>query len=211
VSGVAYVFNNKTAKDVTVIDRWPGNSEIVQKVPTRIAYAELNNFNTDKWGCDVEPGMSSCQWFKLLLDDETPLSDFDDPLLRRVLGEGSNSLMAVPEGKTATDVAADYLALLREYIFEVLAKRMGATNLDQTPIVWTLTMPATWSLLASQRTREAAVRAGFEACGRDRIDTIDEPEAAGIAALRGTLDSFDDKAPFQVSDPSERQSSLTLR
>lgn len=63
--GVAYVLNTKSAKDVNVVTKWQGGQyDILEKVPTRIAFAEENNFDEDKWGYDVEPGMKSCQWFK---------------------------------------------------------------------------------------------------------------------------------------------------
>lgn len=183
-----------------VITDWTGGQcEIYEKVPTRIAYAAVNNFKEDKFGYGVGPGMVSCQWFKLLLDSSVEPSTFDDPLLQRALGEGSGQLMFLPDGKTVEDVVTDWLEWMRTHVLNVLARRMGPANLKETPILWTLTTPATWSPSAREKTRMAAIRAGFEGRERDRMAMIDEPEAAGIAAMKGTLDTFEEKSPFQGS------------
>lgn len=136
---------------------------------------------------------------QLLLDGTTDPDDFADPMLLRSLGEGSSKLRQLPPGKTAIDVATAYLTLLHHHVLRFLADRMGQANLDQIPIVWTLTTPAIWSPQAREKTREAAVAAGFQGRDRDCIAMMDEPEAASIAALRGTLDTFEEKSPFQVT------------
>jgi hypothetical protein len=61
-AGVAYVLSNQTWREVEVISSWVGfglNNE--HKCPSRIAYAAENDFEDDKWGDEVESGMTICQ------------------------------------------------------------------------------------------------------------------------------------------------------
>ena len=78
---------------------------------------------------DVKPGMVSCRWFKLLLDKATAATDFDDPLLAKSIGEG---LLRLPDGKSARDVAADYLRYLYHHILKSLKGMMGTAAVDNT-------------------------------------------------------------------------------
>ena len=170
-------------------------SEVLEKVPSRIAYASANDFDTDLWGYQVKPGMVCCQWFKLLLDSATKPSDYDDPLLAKTVGEG---IMQLPEGKKVTDVVTDYLGFLYDHILTSLKGMMGAVAVAQTPIVFELTLPATWGHAARDATRQAAIDAGFDSRAKDRIVLIDEPEAAAISVMRSTVSTFGETQPFKV-------------
>lgn len=73
--------------------------------------------------------MKQCRWFKLLLDETIDSADFDDPLLAKSIGEG---LLRLPEGKSAEDVATDYLGCLYRHILKTLKGMMGAVAVDNT-------------------------------------------------------------------------------
>ncbi|RAH64719.1 Hsp70 family protein [Aspergillus aculeatinus CBS 121060] len=187
-TGVSYVGSKASElKDITVIDGWPGsrqNTSYVLKVPSRIAYAAENERTiADLWGFQVQPGMSACSWTKLLLDENTSLTEFDDRSLDEASGAG---ILRLPAGKTAVDVVADYLTYIYKHIMYTLARHMTPPDLAITPIEFWFTVPAIWSDQAKDVTRTAARRAGF-ASSRDRpcdrLFFISEPEAAAITAL----------------------------
>jgi hypothetical protein len=193
--GIAYGSTTRPWNEVVVISRWTGGqNDIQEKVPTRIAYAHENNFRNDRWGYDVKAGMKSAQWFKLLLDDNTRASDFDDPQLEQSIG---TTLMRLPEGKVAQEVASDFLSMLYNHTIVSLEDLIGETALEQTAIIFSITTPATWSLAARHATRTAAENAGFGSRDRDEVILTDEPEAAAISALKSVVTTFDAK-PFQV-------------
>ena len=73
--------------------------------------------------------MRQCRWFKLLLDDTVDSAEFDDPLLAKSIGEG---LLRLPEGKSAEDVATDYLRCLYRHILKSLKGMMGTVAVDNT-------------------------------------------------------------------------------
>ncbi|KEF59307.1 uncharacterized protein A1O9_04151 [Exophiala aquamarina CBS 119918] len=192
--GIAYGSTTRDWSEVVVISRWSGGqNDIQEKVPTRIAYADENNFSIDRWGYDVKSGMTSTQWFKLLLDSNTRVTDFDDPQLQQSIG---TTLMRLPEGKCAEEVASDFLSMLYSHTISSLSDLIGRTALEQTAIIFSITTPATWSLAARQATRTAAESAGFGSRWRDEIILTDEPEAAAIFALKSVVTAFDAK-PFQ--------------
>lgn len=182
------MISTKTAKDVEVISSWPGSLiHTEEKVPSRLAYANENGFDIDKWGYAVESGMTIVQWFKLLLDSNTEKTDYDDPLLADSLGSG---LMHLPAGKDALQVASDFLTYLREYAMEQLKNMTLQTAIEQTAIRVQVTTPATWSYSAREATRQAVKNAGFGSGERDEIVLIDEPEAAALWAIRSTQNNF---------------------
>ena len=189
--------SSKSAKDVKVITKWNcGQSDILEKCPTRIHFPEPDDPNGEvMFGFDVEPEMTCFQWFKLLLDETTDITEFDDPLLRQAIGDG---LLKLPEGKTAIDVTAEFLSCLHDHILRSLGAMIGAEAVDQTPILFSLSIPATWSYAAREATRTAAEQAGFLDRDHDEIALVDEPECAAIATLKSTIESFDDNHPFQV-------------
>jgi len=195
VVGIAYGSTTRDWSEIVVISRWTGGqNDIQEKVPTRIAYADENNFSNDRWGYDVKAGMLSTQWFKLLLDSNTRVTDFDDPDLQQSIG---TTLMRLPEGKSAQQVTSDFLYMLYEHTITSLKDLIGRTAIEQTAIIFSITTPATWSLAARQATRTAAEEAGFGSRERDEIILTDEPEAAAISALKAVVTTFDAK-PFQV-------------
>ncbi|OCT48830.1 hsp70-like protein [Cladophialophora carrionii] len=193
---VAFVTSTKTFKDVEVIQKWPGGlAGIAQKVPSRIAYAEENHDigDEDRWGYDVDAGFLSCSWFKLLLDENTQKTEFDDPLLQQAVGK---SLMRIKPGKDAKDVTTDFLRLLHDYIMSQMQKVVGKTAMEQTAFRFQFTLPAVWSLHARESTLAAARAAGFASRESDELFFTEEPEAAFLWTIKSTEDKFV-TSPFQ--------------
>ncbi|KAK0647227.1 Chaperone protein DnaK [Lasiodiplodia hormozganensis] len=182
-SGISYVTSNETGADnIEVINQWPGTSETVSKVPTKIAYASQNdNINVDKWGFAVTATMVSYMWTKLLLDGSTPLTEFDDPALKDISGEG---MLKLPPNRSARQVCSDYLKGLHAYMVDTLCKRFSTELYSITPVEYWITIPAIWSDAAKDATRSAALEAGFGCRPLDQVNLIPEPEAAAILALK---------------------------
>ncbi|GME37476.1 hsp70 family protein [Neofusicoccum parvum] len=187
-SGISYVTSNESSIDkVEVINQWPGISDTVSKVPTRIAYAAENkNINIDKWGFAVTSSMESYLWTKLLLDRTATTTELDDPALKDLFGKG---MMKLPHDKTAKQVCTDYLNGLYNYLVSTLCKRFGSEIYAVTPVECWITIPAIWSDAAKDATRSAAISAGFGSRPFDKVNLITEPEAAALAALKPHLDS----------------------
>lgn len=175
--------------DIILISTWPGPSrdtETVFKALSRIAYASENNsrVTTNRWGYQVEPGMLSYSWTKLLLDQGTPLTQYDDRTLETASQTG---ILKLPDGKTAVDVVADYLSEVYQHILKTISKNITEDDLRITPLEFWLTVPAIWSDRALDATRTAAQRAGFgksPSRPMDQIFLISEPEAAAVTALK---------------------------
>lgn len=173
--------------DITIIGRWPGptrETDYVMKTPSRIAYVKDGNSSSKQlWGFQVEPGMKAYSWFKLLLDEYTPLTKYDDANLERASKSG---ILRLPNGKSATDVTADFLSEIYRCILKVLIKQITAEVLRITPLEFWFTVPAIWSDKAMNATLEAAHRAGFGKSrdrSHDTVNLIPEPEAAAITTL----------------------------
>ena len=144
----------------------------------------------------VKPNMVACQWFKLLLDANQKPSPADDPLLAKSITDG---LLYIPDDKTAQQVASDYLRCLYEHIIRQLKTVVGGVAIDQMPLHFELTLPATWSHAARDATRQAAIDAGIGTRPRDTLVLIDEPEAAAISAMKSTIEAFPDNTAFKAN------------
>ncbi|EFR01012.1 hypothetical protein MGYG_04014 [Nannizzia gypsea CBS 118893] len=190
-TGASYVSTTSSdIKDIIVIGTWPGPSrdtETVFKTPSRIAYQfEDIRSNSIRWGFQVEPGMTSFSWTKLLLDQNTALGVFDDNNLENASKLG---ILQLPHGKTAVDVVADFLTEVRAHVFKMIEKQVTKETLRITPIEYWFTVPAIWSDQAKAQTKTAAQRAGFVyniERPSDQMFMVTEPEAAAIAALKKT-------------------------
>ncbi|ERF72261.1 hypothetical protein EPUS_02148 [Endocarpon pusillum Z07020] len=130
-TGIAYIATNVGSRDVQVIRRWSGGgrqTDLLDKSPSRYAYASENkNLTEDAWGYQVQPGMKSYSWFKLLLDGDTNAAEYDDPLLRQSAGQGMTDL---PPGKSAKDLAADYLEQIYKHTHSYLGEVIGKDKLS---------------------------------------------------------------------------------
>jgi molecular chaperone DnaK (HSP70) len=189
--GASYVSTEgRDISDIIIIKTWPGparDTETVFKTPSRIAYpADNRRIGTQRWGFQVEPGMTAYTWTKLLLDQDTPLTKYDDAALEDASGMG---ILRLPEGKGAVEVVSDFLSEVYKHILKTIAKQITEETLRITPLEFWFTVPAIWSDRAQDATRKAARLAGFgNTPGRsdDKIFMITEPEAAAIAALKKT-------------------------
>jgi hypothetical protein len=179
--GVSYVWSAAVGiESVHLIDEWGtsdrtiGGAGYYKQVPSRIAYEpELS------WGYDIEPGVETYCWTKLLLDRFATHSEYDDSSLQSIHGPG---LLLTPPGKTPEKVVTDFLAQLYLHVMSRLKDKLGPV-VDLTPIEFWFTLPALWSLRAEDSTRKAAIDAGFVSRNGDTIRMVREPEAGAIACL----------------------------
>lgn len=148
----------------------------------------------------VTPKMISYSWTKLLLDEKTDPTEFDDPELSNMYHNDSAGLFRLPAGKSATEVAADFLYEIHEYFMAELEKRLTKEVVSITPIETWLTVPATWSDKAKDATKKAAITAGFASRNIDSLFLIPEPEAAAITALTSMQTTGLDATALKVND-----------
>jgi hypothetical protein len=139
--------------------------------------------------------MKCCQWFKLLLDKDGDITEYDDPTLRQAVGNG---MLKLPNNKSAIDVTADFLRCLYNHGILFLGRVLGPEAVANTPILFSLSLPATWSPAAREATRSAAKQAGFASRPGDQLALVDEPECAAIATLKTTIENFEDNHTFKV-------------
>ena len=171
-----------------MIRDWPGPArvdDLAWKTPSRISYRTDNGPNEidELWGFGVMPKNKSYTWMKLLLD-ETQASKYDG--LELDASEGSG-VLALPPGKSAVDVCADYLAQVAQFSMGHLRRRLSSEVLEVTPLRICFTVPAVWSDAARTRTlqaaRNAARKANIDWSAGIEIFMVPEPEAAAIAVL----------------------------
>jgi hypothetical protein len=187
LAGAAYVTSNKTADDIVIVsEKWPGRAGVHWKGPSIIAYANENRqkISQDKWGFEVTPTLKQYVWTKLLLDQHVDVQDHDDPLLREMYGNG---FLSLPAGKSAKDVAQDFLKELHAFVVRTLKEHMGVQVYESMAIECWITVPAIWSHTAEADTRNAAIAAGFGARPQDIVNVVKEPEAAALSALKPHL------------------------
>ncbi|TFB06033.1 Heat shock 70 kDa protein 12B [Trichoderma ghanense] len=194
-SGLSFAYSNATDfKDIFPWTKYPGSSshgaEHCVKAPTQVAFADENpELEENAWGYQVEAGMRTCAWTKLLLDKSSLASAHDDPDL--YLSQGMD-ILHLPKGRSAKDVATEYLRGMKRMFDTAVKEHLGAQNIDHLPIDFWLTVPASWSEKAKMLTKSAATDAGFATRPIDRIMLISEPEAAAQLALKSSLHRLED-------------------
>jgi len=99
------------------------------------------------------------------------------------------NLPALPPGKTAVDVAADYLSKLRQAMRVQLQKTLGEVfTREESRIRYYITVPAIWDDAGKAATRAAAIQAGFVSGDDDnRLTLVTEPEAAAMFCSKAGL------------------------
>ncbi|KAK2788107.1 hypothetical protein FQN52_006944 [Onygenales sp. PD_12] len=178
-SGVSFVASDGEADRIKTIVKWPGNPDNREKVPSAIAYtADLGE--VDSWGYEALADMSTFSWFKLLMSQGGHSSNEDDPLLQQAVGAG---LLKIPQGKTAIELAQDYMTCLYQHVLKYLNKAYKSDIVADLPIHAILTAPADWGPEYKATLIKVAEAAGIASRDCDRISTIDEPEAAALAAF----------------------------
>jgi hypothetical protein len=194
--GLSFALSNATDfKDIFPWTNYPSgpshSAEHCVKAPTRVALASENpELERNAWGYQVEPGMKAYAWTKLLLDQATVKSEFDDPDLDAENDADISNLCITKSPKT---LVTEYLKGLNAMFTEAVVQRLGENVFKNMPVdVW-LTVPATWSEKAKLLTKDAALKAGFASKPNDRLMLIPEPEAAAHLALKSglhTLENF---------------------
>jgi hypothetical protein len=132
------------------------------------------------WGYDVnevlgptghpKPGFQKVEWFKLQLMLEG--NSYIDP----------TNLPPLPAGKSAVDVAADYLFKLRQAMRNYLDMNFGDVfTREERYIQYCFSVPAIWNDTGKAALRQAIVQAGFiPSVDNRRLSLIAELEAAAI-------------------------------
>ncbi|KAK9234506.1 hypothetical protein V1525DRAFT_383293 [Lipomyces kononenkoae] len=188
-SGVAYSWATGADAKEAVLSEWAGLGNMsLFKIPTAIYYDSSGE--VVGWGANTEnalspagvpiPGVTKIEYFKLLLQGQ----------YNNRYGDLTRDLR-LPPGKTAVDVAADYLSLIRMAMRMELQKALGSIFIrEEQNVKYFLTVPAIWDDAAKSATRQAAVQAGFiDSINDARLSLITEPEAAAIfCAKRGVLE-----------------------
>ncbi|KAK0717343.1 hypothetical protein B0T26DRAFT_775631 [Lasiosphaeria miniovina] len=145
--------------------------------------------------------MKTYTWTKLLLDDRALATEYDDPDLNKAAGNG---LMKLPKGRTAKEVITEYLRGIHAMYKRAVIDWIGEDKLQNLPVDYWLTVPATWSERAKLLTKAAALDASFGSKPNDRLLLIPEPEAAAHLALKSSMhhieDLIDEKSGVMVSD-----------
>ncbi|EXJ74095.1 uncharacterized protein A1O5_02389 [Cladophialophora psammophila CBS 110553] len=200
-SAVACVVGAASLDKIVVYQQWPGNTSEV-KVPTRMAYAMENDFDTDQWGNGVVGRMNACFFIKLHLDENMKKGDFRDRHLQQAIG---NAIMRLPEGKEAIEVIKDFVSKMREHYMQHLGRTILEAALESTPKRVYVPVPTTWSLAAREATRQAVRDAGFGAEEQDEIAIIDESEAAALYVIKSlqassSAETLEDNTCMQVID-----------
>ena len=156
-----------------LIDDWPKSNpsiENTEKVPTAISYGQ--DGQPYHWGYNVESTERSFKWFKLLLDPQRAIKAKDPSAESKSLLEDM--------GKTAEEVAADYLRLIWKYTTDDIERSQGEGWQSRHPLRVVLTVPAIWSHAGKDTTLRAAQAAGLP----KSLSLVTEPEAAALKALR---------------------------
>lgn len=168
---------------IRLITSWPPGVTSGFDTPSLISYT--HNGEPPLWGYQVEPGMQSYAWTKLLLDRNIQHGDFDDEMLRVVTG---SKILQLPDQKEAVDTVADYLSQIYGHIQYHLPRvvelpRGCGGDPSGVPIDFCFTTPASWSEQTRSLMREAIRRAGFETSPLHQVWTATEPEAAALAVF----------------------------
>jgi hypothetical protein len=184
------------------IDEWPafdGLKVNARKTPTHIAY--LPGEMSYLWGYQVESHEKLCAWMKYHLDQDSPVTQYDDPELTKAMKSG---LFSIQGSKSPEQVTTDYLKEVFKFTVTKLETEFGAGILKVTSIKWWLAKPAIWSYQAEKKLEQIVANAAKEANlggarERDEFNFITEPEAAAFSLL-GEAHEFKDL--FQVRDPT---------
>ncbi|KAK4073118.1 uncharacterized protein Triagg1_5398 [Trichoderma aggressivum f. europaeum] len=192
-SGVCFALSNASDfKDINTWTKYPGaashSAQHTIKAPTRVAFPEENDdLDRTAWGYEVEAGMKSYSWTKLLLDDTLP-SEFDVTDTHTTMDP---EIMRLPNNMSAKDVAREYLAGMRKMFDENIKQNIGAHELDDLPMEFWITVPTSWNERTKLLTKSAAMEAGFGKREVDSIRLIPEPEAAAHMALKTGIHRFE--------------------
>lgn len=175
-SGVAWAETQRPDRRVAITS-WPVSKtiregETSEKVPTKLRYSN----GETQWGFSIPmtaPENEINEWFKLDLDPS--LASAGDAVTRE----------AARGGRDVDKLVTDYLSALGEHLLYTLKEKLGEGVVRSTPLEFVVTVPAIWSDLAKDKTKQACQRASGISHAHVPIHLISEPEAAAIYALHG--------------------------
>ncbi|KAK3904103.1 chaperone protein DnaK [Staphylotrichum tortipilum] len=175
-SGVAWAETQRPDRRVAVtvwpISKAAPEGESSDKVPTKLRY----NGSNVEWGFSIPvtaPSDEIIEWFKLDLD----------PSLQSM---GTAVTTAASRGGRNVDrLVTDYMSALGEHLMYTLREKLSESVVKNTSLEFVVTVPAIWSDLAKDKTRQACQRAAGLSTTKSPIHMISEPEAAAIYALHG--------------------------
>lgn len=182
--GFAWVKSDEATPHVEVFKNWSrSQNNVKDKAPSCMAYPEENAGAELKFGMGCKAGMIIVTFFKPLFDSDTTVEDFADEFLEMAIG---GTMMRLPAGMDVEKVMTDFLRCFYEKIMEKFEQLHGRSGLEETPLRFHLTVPATWDESVRDRYFECAEEAGFGRRKIDHLALLDEPEAAAIAAMEPT-------------------------
>lgn len=88
-------------------------------------------------------------------------------------------------GRNVDTLVTDYISALGDHLMYTLREKLGEGVVKSTPLEFVVTVPAIWSDLAKDKTRQACQRAAGLSATKAPIHLVSEPEAAAIYALHG--------------------------
>ena len=113
-------------RDIHVWSKYPGigqrGAENSCKAPTVIALPQDNEaFGLEEaaWGYEIDPGMKTYSWTKLLLDDDTKRTKYDDPKIDQFFAAGMQEL---PSEYEASDLVREYLQGMHKVVWSFLKR-----------------------------------------------------------------------------------------
>ncbi|TGO59388.1 hypothetical protein BCON_0045g00300 [Botryotinia convoluta] len=178
-SGIAYAFANEDKPDIVTILDWPGREGHRQpKIPTVICY-DPESASGFTWGAQIHK-REVIRGMKLLLDPAQHMPVY-------LPASSANNDLSVL-GKSALDVAADFIGAIYEHAMTVIVGKIPKEYLDMCQKQFVLSIPAhsTYTFLRHQltiRPLNAAKRAGIHP-----VTLIKEPEAGALYTLHTLKD-----------------------
>ncbi|KAM0285774.1 hypothetical protein ACHAQH_001235 [Verticillium albo-atrum] len=174
-SGVAWAETQRPDRRTTITS-WPVSKTILEgessdKVPTKLRYVD----GRVQWGFTIPmtaPQNEIVEWFKLDLDPT--LQDMGTAVAK----EGR-------AGRSVDQLVTDFVSALGEHLRYTLRSKLGEHIVSKTPLEFCVTVPAIWSDLAKDKTRQACQKASGLVATRSPIYLVSEPEAAAIYTLHG--------------------------
>lgn len=88
-------------------------------------------------------------------------------------------------GRNVDKLVTDYISALGEHLMYTLREKLGEQVVTTTPLEFVVTVPAIWSDLAKEKTKQACQKASGLSSSKSPIHLVSEPEAAAIYALHG--------------------------
>ena len=204
IIGVA--FSTMDMKKPLVINRWPGTSDVANKVPTRVGYrAGSKRYVSWGFGCpeagSTRHGIAVMDCFKLYLD----------PVFLR------DTFKNIPKEEPWKDEDVqmwftDFLSALHQHIIEHVGSALGypgAGNWKSNTVEYIFSVPTTWSDSVIGTFRKVVEEAGFGE-GKEYSVTIEltEAEAAAVYTAENSGHQHPVRLPCGISKLPTQEPSI---